>query len=374
MSKLTHNVPKYKKHSPWFRRLMGGWSFLVWLAMIAVTYLCYIHGGSFLPLNGQVLVVKENVAALETARLASVQVVPGQQVKCGDVIAVLDTRMIDLKMAAFEVKWRRDRQEAGLAALDRQRRLLTDAQDLRKTINENEILQERDQSAHAALAERHQTLAALIKKGLVSDNEYFNVSVSLAELEPKLKKYPAVIAQYQRDLADILRMREEMAAAGQSLLANPDEQKLRASIEQEPLMKELRAAKEDHTLRAASDGMVGRINFQQGEIVASGAIVVELIKSVIPAIETFVPEPLTIHVVVGQEFRISTLTAPYQHYRATITSITPQVVGQVDKATSLSERVIRGRRILLTPTGAALLVPGESVMIEAISNSWFGPH
>lgn len=374
MSKLTPNVPKYKKHHPFFRRLMGGWSFLVWLAMIAVTYFCYLHGGSFLPLNGQVLVVKENVAAMQTARLAQIQVVLGQQIKRGDVIAVLDSQIIDLKIEAFDTKWRRDHQEAGLAALDRQRRLLTDAQDLRKTISETQILQARDVSTHAALAERHATLAALIKKGLVSDNEYFNVSVSLAELEPKLKNYPDVIAQYQRDLADILRMRQETESAGLSLLANPDEQKLKATIDQDPVMKELHAAKDDHTLRAASDGTVGRINFQLGEIVANGTTVVELIKSVTPSIETFVPEPLTIHVVVGQEFRISTLTAPYQHYRAKIASITPQVVGQVDKATSLTDRVIRGRRILLTPTETTQLVPGESVMIEPISTPWFSSY
>jgi multidrug efflux pump subunit AcrA (membrane-fusion protein) len=371
MSKLTPNVPQYKKHHPVFRHLMGGWSFLVWLAMIAVTYLSYRHGGSLLPLNGQVQVVKEKVACMETARLSQIKVCQGQQVKCGDVIAQMDTSLIDLKISQLSAELRLERQQEGLESMDRQRRLMTDAQDLRKTINETEIEQERDQSARTALAERYATLADLIKKRLVSDAEYVKIGVDLSELEPKLKKYPEIIAQYQQDLADVLHMRQLMDAAGLTLHAAPDGQSLEDSINNDPQLKELRLTREDYTLRAASNGTIGSIVFQEGEIVAAGATVVEIIKDVPPVIETFVPEALAIYVVVGQEFRLSTLTSPYQYYRATITSITPQVVGQTDTSNSMIERVIRGRRLLLTPIGDTLLVPGESIMIEQAAKPWF---
>ena len=371
MSKLTPNVPHNKKHRSVFRRLMSGWSFLVWVGMIAVTYLCYTHGGSFLPLNGQVVVVKENVSCMETARLCRILVSPGQEVKRGDVIAVLDPSLSDLKIAELRAKLRRQRQMEGLEALDRQRRLMTDAQDLRKNIYEAEIRQERDKSTREALAERYQTLAGLIKKGLVSDTEYFRVGVELAGLDPKLGKYPEIIAQYQQDLADVLRMRKDIEAAGLTLHTEPDEETLRTDIEDDPQMHVLRFAKDDLTLRAAADGSIGRINFQIGEVVATGAVVVEIIKHGVPTVETFVPETLTIHVAVGQEFRISSLTDPKKYYRATVTSITPQIVGQADKANSMTERVIRGRRLVLTPSGITSLLPGESVMIEGVPKPWF---
>lgn len=371
MSKLTPNIPKYKKHHPVFRRLMGGWSFLVWLAMIGVTYLCYTHGGSFLPLNGQVVVAKENVSSLATARLARIQVVQGQEVKRGDVIGQLDTTMIDLKIQELAAKLKRERQSEALEIMDRRRRLMTDAQDLRKTIYETEIKMEFDKSSRVALEERYKTLDGYIKKGLVSDAEYVKIGIDLAGLDSKLKQYPEIIAQYQRDLEDISRMRQELDApvGAAGLDAKPRSED--SDLAEDPEMKQLMAEKEDCTLRAASEGSIGRINFQVGEIVSAGTAVVEIVKQVPAAIETFVPEQLTVFVAVGQEFYISTLTSPNQRYKARIETITPQVVGQLDKANSMTERVVRGRRLLLTLTEPNQLLPGESVMIQKVADSWF---
>ena len=371
MSKLKPNVPKYKRRHPVFRCLMGGWPFLVWLAMIVVTYLCYINGGSFRPLNGQVKVIKENVSSMETARITKILVRPGQAVKCGEIIALLDTGLIDLKIEEIKARLRHERQEEALNSLDRQRRLMAEAQDLRKTISETEMQQERDKSSRAVLADRYHALAGFLKKGLVSDTEYTKVGVELAALEPKLNKYPEIIEQYKQDLAAVLRISHETEATGLTLRAEQAEETLEARIDKDPQMKEMLAIKASHTIRAASDGSVWNINFEEGEVVTAGSPVVVIIKTVDPVVESFVPETLTIHVAVGQEFRISTLTAPDQYYRATITAITPQVVGQLDKANSMANRVIRGRRLLLTPTEKAPLLPGESVIIEQAFRYWF---
>ena len=373
MSKLTPNIPQYKKHHPLFRRLMGGWSFLVWLAMIGVTYLCYIHGGSFIPLNGQVQVIKENVSSLDSGRIVKILVRQGQQVKQGEVIAQLDTNMVDFKIRELDAKLRLERRLEGLDALDRERRLMVEVQDLRKLISDTEMLQASDQSAHAVLTERYNAWAAYLKKGLVSNTEYFKVGVDLAALEPKLKKYPAILAQYQKDLADVLRVQQETAAAGSALRADPNGQVLDAIIENDPQMKALRTTRDNHTLRAAAAGSVWLINFQEGEVVMAGAPVVEIVKHVDPTIESFIPETLIVHVVVGQEFRVSTLTEPGKYYRATVTAITPQVVGQTDKTNSMINRVIRGRRLLLTPSEKSPLLPGESVMVEALPKPWSLP-
>jgi len=296
---------------------------------------------------------------------------PGQEVKRGDVIAQLDPGLLDLKITGLRAKLRRQRQLEGLEAMDRQRRLMTDAQDLRKTINDNEIQQERDKSTRETLAQRHENLAALIKKGLVSDTEFFRVAVELAELEPKIKKYPEVIAQYKQDLADVVQMRKDMEKAGLTLHSDPDEESLKTEIDDDPQMKELRFVKENLTLRAASDGVIGLINFQVGEVVPTGAVVVEIVKHVPPTVDAFVPETLIIHVAVGQEFRISSLSNPQRYYRAKISSIMPRFVDQIDKTGSAPDRVIRGRHLLLTPIGDTTLLPGESVIIEGVSKPWY---
>ena len=371
MSKLKPNVPEYKKHHPLFRHLMGGWSFLVWLAMIGVTYLCYINGGSFLPLNGQVQVVQENVATLETAKLTKIMVIAGQAVKCGDVIALLDSSLIDLRIDEVRVKLRRERQQEALDTLDRHRRFVTEVQELRKTISETEMQQQSAKSSQAVLADRYQALGGFLKKGLVSDTEYTKVGVELAALEPKISKYPELIEQYKQDLATVLRVQQATEAAAAALRTDPAGEALEVSLEKDPQLKELLGIKDHHTIRAAADGVIWNINFQEGEVVTAGLPVAVIIKNVAPVVEAFIPETLTLRVTLGQEFRISTLTAPNQYYRATITAITPQIISQLDTANSMANHIIRGRSLLLTPSEKMPLLPGESVMIEQVLKFWF---
>jgi multidrug resistance efflux pump len=144
-----------------------------------------------------------------------------------------------------------------------------------------------------------------------------------------------------------------------------------ANIESDPQMKEMLINKQNHTIRAASDGTIWRINFQAGEVIRAGDSIAEIIKDVDPIIETFVPETIAFQVVLGQEFRVSTLSAPATYYRATITAITPQIVGEIDTANSMINRIVRGRRLLLTPAEKTPMMPGESVMIEKVPKYWF---
>jgi multidrug resistance efflux pump len=372
MSNLKPNVPEYRgKQNVFTRHMMGGWSFIVWIGMIIVTYVAYMMGGSFRPLYGQVAVVKEVVTSIvDDAKISEIKVQRGQDVKKGDVLAVLDTTLIDLEIEAAKRELSKDRLEQVLDALDRQRRLMGAVQDLRKSISEVEMQAESDKSAQATLLSRQKTVSALLKKGLVSDAELVKANLALAELEPKIKRYPEQIEQYKKEMEAILRLKEEMDAAGMTAFPGGNSATTE-SMENDPTLKELTATRENYTLRAASDGNVWRIERQPGENLKKGDSLLEIVKDVPPTVETFVTEDFTYFVYVGQEFQVRALTSPDVVYPAKVTAITANIVSQADLSSGMADRVVRGRRIVLTPEGETNLLPGESIMIEHVSKFRF---
>jgi hypothetical protein len=92
MTSLTQPTPiTHPRH--WWRRVARTWPFLVWLALLIL--FCRLNSSSSRlgDLSGVADVSAENIAALETVRVRTVLVQPGQAVKPGDAIAEVDTSL-----------------------------------------------------------------------------------------------------------------------------------------------------------------------------------------------------------------------------------------------------------------------------------------
>ena len=86
---------------PWFlfRRIARNWPFLLWLGILVFIAAFYSRNQQFGEISGTVEVVEQSVAPIETARLAEIAVEPGQRVRAGDVIARMDTALVEAELA-----------------------------------------------------------------------------------------------------------------------------------------------------------------------------------------------------------------------------------------------------------------------------------
>ena len=82
----------------WWSRIKFRWPFLVWLAAIVIAALLFLRGGQTSVLSGVVEVVQEDISPHETARLGTLHVEEGQQVRQNNILAEFDTSILEAEI------------------------------------------------------------------------------------------------------------------------------------------------------------------------------------------------------------------------------------------------------------------------------------
>ena len=99
-NKDVYAQAKLPRHpAVWWSRTKIKWPFLVWLIAVVLAIFFYFHGARFGSMTGVVDTMSEDIAPAEDARLLAVLVAPGQTVRPGDVVAVMDTNLISAEIA-----------------------------------------------------------------------------------------------------------------------------------------------------------------------------------------------------------------------------------------------------------------------------------
>jgi len=88
----------------WWSRIKVRWPFFVWLAAIAAAAALFLHGGSAGSLSGVVEVFYEDISPLETARLKTLHVEEGQQIRKEHVLAEFDTSILEAEMEIYRLQ------------------------------------------------------------------------------------------------------------------------------------------------------------------------------------------------------------------------------------------------------------------------------
>jgi len=95
------------------------WPFLVWLAAIVIAALLFLYSGQTSVLSGVVEVFQEDISPLETARLGTLHVEEGQQVRQNQILAEFDTSILEAEMEI----WRLQADLLGAVSREQQRLL-----------------------------------------------------------------------------------------------------------------------------------------------------------------------------------------------------------------------------------------------------------
>lgn len=376
----THRRPALWKHPRVLRsRVLSSWPLLVWLVAIVVAALLYVGYGQVDSLEGIVDTTSEPVAPMETSRLNTLHVELGQLVEKGDVLAIMDTSLIDAEFALQEAQFLQALSSMGRfasRALDQVQAFEQDIQDAKFAVAEVELQEFRDSAELEELQAQKTKLEEITQKtsSPILRGELYAIQPRIAALNAQTSSYPKLIKILETRLAD-----EEKGFADllESLgLEHGDDVREAIRKRDEFDRKILGAAQtnawlrqEAYTLRATSGGTVSRIFHQPGAVVAAGDPVMRVIVKHPQYVIGFLPERHLHSVTNGMPVFVSRRSQRLLTHPATVVSVAPEVDRLPIRTSAIQGQTMRGRRLIVKINGKHDFIPGESVRIEGVRAS-----
>lgn len=384
MSKpVSESRPLPRHPRVWWSRQSFRWPFLVWLAAVGFAVWLFMDTGRTIEVSGVIEVVREEVSPIETARLLKLNVVEGQEVKAGEVIAELDSTLIDAEIADLKADRALEPLEMAADLAELRARFEIDQVQMERqfsaVINEAEIRLRDLRFQRAVDSNRLDVLRGQIRQlmplmgattaeardliNFRAEEETLVRSLRLYEESTRLAEADLVRAVAQREVARTWKLQEDAVtnaiAAQDHFLASRE------------LLAALRERKEACTLRARNDGRVSRVYRRPGDIVTAASPVVTLVVGGSQHVIAYVPESLSRSVTNGMK---TWLTRPLESnpgFDATVEVLGPEIISLPTRVSPIPGQSLRGRRAVLTIDQSNNLMPGESVQLYLGKPWWF---
>lgn len=394
-----HRFKKPRMNDPagmvW-RRIARNWPFFLWLAVLVFILAAYSRNQQFGRMAGTVEIIGEDIVPVETARLVSLNVVAGQSVAKGDVVAQMDTALVDAQLNVDEAALRDARdafsldQRAMVAAIQRSEAAVKEAETALKT---QQMLQQKDTAEAAELRLELKRREELLAKRLIDEISVNELRPQIAALEQGLSAYPKLIEICRQALNGAEKHHEAMQAC---LRMDPDgnlpgaisNKALSTLAIHEATVAQTLQRKQSYTLRANRDGKVSRIHILPGNMVPEGISIMHIVDPHPRTVVGFSPELSPINLKVGQDVLVWRQNEPaFMHggeprlvLPAVVESISTTVEAFPARINPIQVQVqggepLRGRRIIFRIKGDAAaggreFSPGETVEIREIHQGW----
>jgi multidrug resistance efflux pump len=370
---------------PWFlfRRIARNWPFLLWLGILVFIAAFYSRNQQFGEIGGTVEVVEQSVAPIETARLAEIAVEPGQRVRAGDVIARMDTALVEAELAIQQSTLRDARENVTTF----QQRMLTasgDAQmavrNVEASLRATQLEQQREAAELEQLQKELKRREGLLAQRFIDELQVNELRPQIASLEKALAAYPELVETYRQTHEMAVRQRDLLQswlrAANGSPLENAVSNKTESSAAIVEASRDLvLRRKESYALRAARDGVVARVYVLPGNVVAAGVPVASIVGERPTRVVGFLPEARLADLSAGDRVHVWRLNGRADPVEAVVSSVSLAVEALPVRINPLQVQVqggqpLRGRRILFDLIGPHSLSPGESVEIRELRRGW----
>lgn len=242
--------------------------------------------------------VPEAAAALEPARVTAVHVAVGAEVEAGQLLASLDTSVLDSEIAIAQAEKVRLETSIRLEQTNLGRRLDVD----RDTV-EREATREREELRR--LNAEAQALEREIERVSKLVAEHQAVASDLAQLKVRRAQLDSVATEKPKTIGVLTR---QLAAASQRRDAVDDDVRTSARLDAELLVVQrrielLEKRRSSHLLRATRKGRVSSIDKQPGEIARAGDAIVTLV-STTNQVSVCVPEDRSVTLRKGGSARL----------------------------------------------------------------------
>ncbi len=367
----------FRRRGTFRRHQFRFWFLIVVLIAVPVSFWFVLRDTSPLRFTGLVDSDSETVGSMDTARILSVEVKPGQVVQPGDVLVRLDftERALDLatqeaRVAEYEQTLLRQRQEAQETA----RRARQLAHEARVALEEQRMNLARDDAELAGLREEIKRLQPLVEKRIAGDLDLASLRSKAEALERVLPRYEPLLAALQQRSEQAERDAEEAAEA----LGSAQE-----PVSEDPVLNSMRRltgvyrstmGDEPSVLRASRKGVISRIMRRPGDVVMAGEPIVRVASAQSMYITGMLAQGQLRGLTVGTRMRVYQMGAAGQSpVLAQVESIDPEVMDLIDPFNPAPRFPIRGRQVklrILSETTS--LMPGETVTVEAeTQDSWW---
>lgn len=360
----------------WMRRRLRNWPVLLWLTLIGVALFLSQRNPDIGIVTGNVTSEAVELGAPETILLASVDVVPGQKVRAGDIVARLDTRAIDGEIAMQEALVAQALSEDDyVVRLNSQ--LAGEVASVEADLLVARMEMAKDSAEFVALDADLPKLNQLLVNKLIDASRVAPVRAQHAALAESVKRYPDLIKAYEEHLAAARKRYEDLKE-----WISPEKEfdvrqvmKERASAQLEVLKTTLnmyKSQRETYILRSPIDGMVSRISFRPGATVIRDEPIIRIAPEKSDEINVFLREEQARSLTMGMTVHAHVLGRPGETV-AVVTSLAPDVnvlPTRLNRPGEDVDMIVRGRRAILKITGPTDLLPGETVRIRVPTASF----
>jgi len=361
------------------RRRVLPWA--VWLgAASGAAWLWYgQHVGSA---RGYVEGISYGIVSPQTGRIASVQVLPGQRVRAGQVIAMLDDREVAEELALLAAERRRVEAELRAAAAETRIRVGDSSREIEESVGSAELARRQaraDRSVRAAeLAEldaQVEAVRTLVDKRMADRRELVDLEIKHAALRKQLEVDDGLIRQLDTQASQARARRVDLPSdAGERAT-----ELLRAALEEiEAKEAVLARRKQALVLRAPGAGEVTALHLREGEVAVEGTVVATIAGPAAassdgrPVVFVCASEQAAAAVSVGEAVRLLPPEGGPAVLTAHVKRLAPEV-GQLPSRCWRDPRIPEyGRGIYVATDDPVALLPGQSFSIELLGEP--SPH
>ncbi len=340
------------------RRLINYWPLLVWIAILALTFWAYNKGVEFKRINGLVDPIQEAIKPDEDGRLREIFVKRGQEVKVGDVVARMDTTVLEQQIVKLE---------AGIVS-DLEDRLLSAQFDLSRLKSVRRDLfrdQKSDVGELNGLGALLKAIDDIVKArgNTVADNAAFaearaRLVGDVGALQGRTGVYDTQLAELDGEIA-VLEKGVERLKAG----LEDDPEKLAAANGDLAELQELRVLRDRCTLTASQDGVVDRIEKEVGEFILKGETILRIVATP-EIVRAILPQDQLHQVKLDQAVWVSSTADKYHYYESKIISLSPRVSNIPDSSSPLPNRVVHGQEVIVEFPVVSGFRPGQTVFVH----------
>jgi len=319
----------------------------------------------------------ETVGSIDSARILSIEVYPGQSVKPGDVLVrleptdrVMDLAMNEARLMDYEQSLLRYQQTQmqyiqSLQESSRKYRQLVEEASVQ--LEQEKMNMARDEAELKGLQEEISRLQPLVEKRVLSETELSSLRPRITTLELTMQHYQPLIEALQRRLDQtrtaLSEVLELQASVSEDKSADPLEialKKARESCAQQAVI-------ETSVLRATREGIVSRIQHQAGDVVSGGDPIIRIASKSSMYIIGLLPQSRREFFEVGAKLAVTRITSQSAStvLTAEVESLDPEVMDLIDPFNPAPRVSMRGRRIRLRIVNETHnLVPGETVYLQ----------